>query len=111
MTYIPLAECEHGWLYHIRARNFWLGIYNEPTKEFIGIRTKFGSHYTFGEDHWDTGAPHGTVKPIKKLEKAPFETFTTDSREQLALNIFAWLDSKRNDYPRHAYPHEAPEHG
>lgn len=50
------------------------------------------------------------MKPIAKLERAPFETFTCDSRERLALDIFAWLDGKRFEYPYDIYPHEAPGH-
>jgi len=110
MTFIPLDQCQHGWLYYVRARNFRLGIFNEPEKEFIGIRTKFASRYLNGEDHWDTGVPFGTVKPIEKLEKAPFETLTCDSRQQLALDIFGWLDPKSYEYSEDERPHIAPGH-
>lgn len=111
MAHIPLDQCQHGKLYHIKARNFRLGIYNEPKREFIGIRTKFGSRYLFGEYHWDQGPPHGTVKPIAKLEQAPSWTLadwpegTPDYDD-----IFAWLEAKDDAYPRETHPHEAPGH-
>lgn len=54
-SFIPIGQCEHGWLYHIKARNFRLGIFNEPEKEFIGIRTKFASHVRrVPLGHWGT---------------------------------------------------------
>lgn len=108
--FLPIAECEHGWLYHIKARNFRLGIYNEPKKEFIGIRTKFGSRYLAGEDHWDTGEPFGTVKPIAKLVKSPFETLGEFMDGDAGETIFDWLEEKALVYPRDTYPHEAPGH-
>ncbi len=108
--FIPLDQCEHGWLYHIKARNFRLGIYNEVEKEFIGIRTKFGSRYLFGEYHWDTGEPFGTVKPITKLEQAPFEKLSERDDGDAGETIFDWLEVKDTEYPREKWPHEAPGH-
>ena len=110
MAFIPLDQCEHGQLYHIRARNFRLGIFNEPKQEFIGIRSKFGSRYLFGEYHWDTGPPFGTVKPITKLELRPFTEVSDLSDDPNYDAILAWLEAKDDEYPRDAYPHEAPGH-
>ena len=111
MAFIPLDQCEHGQLYHIRARNFRLGIFNEPKQEFIGVRSKLGSRYLFGEYHWDKGAPHGTVKPIAKLEQAPpWQLADWPEGTPDYDNIFAWLEAKADEYPRDAYPHEAPGH-
>jgi hypothetical protein len=92
MGFIPLDQCEHGWLYYIKAR------FNGPKKEFIGIRTKFGSRYLFGEYHWDTGPPHGTVKPVAKLEQTPDGWLLAD-----------WPEGTP-DYDADEYPHEAPGH-
>jgi len=60
--FIPLEQCEDRGLYRIRARNFNLGIFNEATKGFMGIREKFGSKYVFteyheGQHHFPTAAP------------------------------------------------------
>ena len=70
MRMIPFEKCEDGWLYHIDARNASIGIFRENEKGFNIARYKIGPPYLFMEYHWDTGAPHGTVKPIKKLCKA-----------------------------------------
>lgn len=67
-SYIPLSECKRGHLYRINSRNLSLGVY-DGNWGFIGIRTKFGDRYLFTELHWDTGPPHGTVKPIEELER------------------------------------------
>jgi len=109
--FIPLEECKDRHLYHIKARNFRLGIYDEAQKEFIGIRTKFGSRYLAGEYHWDTGPPHGTVKPIALLEASPFERVTDIPRECSDHDgTFAWLEQKASEYSQEEYPHEAPGH-
>jgi hypothetical protein len=39
----------------------------DGTRGFIGLRTKFDSTFLFTEYHWDTGEPHGTVKPTEDL--------------------------------------------
>ncbi len=109
--FIPVAECEHGYLYHVKARNFRLGIYNEDAREFIGIRTKFGNRYLFGEYHWDQGPPFGTVKPIAKLEESPFETISEHGGDgDVGETIFDWLEVKATEYREAAYSHEAPGH-
>lgn len=66
MTYLPLKDCIPGRVYRIKARNFTLGVF-DGREGFIGIREKFGHRYLFTEDHWDTGAPHGTVQPIEDI--------------------------------------------
>jgi len=70
-NWIPIDKCEDGRLYQICARNASYGIYRASEKGFEISRFKFGDNYTFTEYHWDTGAPYGTVKPMKKLEEAP----------------------------------------
>lgn len=69
--WIPMENCRDGYLYRILARNADYGIYNEKHKGFLISRFKFSDNYTFTEDHWDTGAPHGTVKPLMEIGKAP----------------------------------------
>ena len=72
-TYIPLPDCHHGYLYFIRARNFWLGVYNAESSGFIGIREKLGSTFLFTELHWDEDPMFGTVQPVELLELCPLE--------------------------------------
>ena len=55
-----MDQCVKGRMYRIRGRNISIGVY-DGEGHFIGIRQKFGSRYLDEEDHWDTGAPHGTV--------------------------------------------------
>lgn len=68
---IPLENCKHGYLYKIDSRNLILGVFNQESKGFIGIREKFGDEFLFTEYHWDTGAPFGTVKPQEELCQLP----------------------------------------
>lgn len=85
---IPMSQCEPGYLYVIQARNSRLGIYKGPKEGAFTIsRYKFGSNYTFDEYHWDTGAPYGTVTPLKKLCKAP--EFKDENEELEWLNEMA----------------------
>ena len=63
-SWIPLEFMAVGY-YVCSARNFAVGKWNGSTFEYI--RTKFGSSFPDTEDHWDTGNPHGTVRPIRYL--------------------------------------------
>jgi len=69
--FVPLKKCKHGWAYRIRSRNLGFGVFNSKTRGFVGIREKFGRTYLFEEYHADTGAPYGTVHPIRPIEKCP----------------------------------------
>ena len=64
---IPLHECEDGALYRLAARRIQFGIFRADTKQFEGIRYKFGNRFIDAEYHWDTGPPFGTVQPLVKL--------------------------------------------
>lgn len=72
-TYIPLLDCQHGNLYHIRARNFWLGVFSSQTNGFVGIREKLGSTFLFTELHYDTDPMFGTAQPTRLLEPCPVQ--------------------------------------
>ena len=85
-TWIPIDKCRDGFVYHIHARNAYVGIYDEKEKGFIICRHKFNDIFLFTEYHWDTGEPYGTVKPLHEIEKAP--TFKNGTEK---LN---WLDEK-----------------
>lgn len=88
--WIKLYNCQHGFLYHIAARNFCLGVFNESTKSFFGIRYKFGNQYIDDEYHWDTGEPYGTAKPLQLLGKSPFPDISDPDQ------LFEWLQSMEN---------------
>jgi len=91
--YIPMKECEHGYLYRIASRNLSFGVYDESVQGFIGIRYKFGDRYLFTEYHWDTGEPFGTVCPINKIEPCPHEL------DENSKELFEYLDKfKSEDY-------------
>jgi broad specificity phosphatase PhoE len=66
--WLTIDELEVGVTYFCKARNFRYGVWNG--KAFDYMREKFGDTYPATENHWDTGAPHGTVKPfVKRLVK------------------------------------------
>jgi hypothetical protein len=68
-TMISLKDCRNGYLYIIAARNAYVGIFNAKKKGFRISRFKFDRNYESVEYHWDTGEPHGTVRPYRKLFK------------------------------------------
>ena len=65
--YIPMNKCKDGHLYIIKARNADIGVYVADKKGFRISRFKFKDNFIYMEDHWDTGEPFGTVKPLMKL--------------------------------------------
>lgn len=69
-TIIPLAECRKGQVYELRSRNLERGVFDGETG-FIGVRAKLGSRYLFTEYHWETGPPHGTAAPLRRLGPVP----------------------------------------
>lgn len=89
---ISIQDCQHSYLYRISARNFSLGVYNEKSCGFIGLRYKFGDEFLFTEYHWDTGPPFGTVHPMEKLELY-CGVLEDDSQE-----LFNWLKEKEKQY-------------
>lgn len=87
--FIPLSECKHGHGYWLDSRNLCYGVFDENTKGFVGIRTKFTSRYLFTEYHWDTGAPFGTACPTSLDEKCPL-----DNLDEGNTTIFDWIQAK-----------------
>lgn len=69
--YISMNDCEDGYLYKIIARNAKIGIYCAKDRCFKISRNKLNLNFIDTEDHWDTGEPFGTVKPLEKIEKVP----------------------------------------
>jgi hypothetical protein len=64
--WIPKEELIKDRYYICKARNFDVGLWNG--QEFEYLREKFGMKFPDTEDHWDDGAPFGTVKPIQLWE-------------------------------------------
>ena len=81
-NFIPLKDCKHGYCYLVNCRNLDFAVFNEKKKGFIGIRTKFGHRFLDTEYHWDTGAPHGTAKPLKLIEKCPVDPIDDYIRDE-----------------------------
>ena len=69
MSYIAIPDLIVGHVYRLRCRNLTLGAYDGKT--FVGIREKFGRRYLDSEDHYDTGAPYGTVFPVEDMGPLP----------------------------------------
>lgn len=86
IDYIKLEDCKDGYLYRISARNGRYGIFVKELASFTLSRVKWGDNYLFDEYHYDTGAPFGTVLPLKEIEKAP--NFTSEEKKLEYLNKF-----------------------
>jgi len=93
-TYMPIKDCRPGYLYHINARNASYGIYKDKESAFEIARTKWPDFdpFLFDEYHYDTGAPYGTVLPIKELEKCPDDILKDDARR------LVWIKEKEKEY-------------
>ncbi len=63
-SWIPLESMVVGY-YVCSARNFTVGKWNGKSFEYI--RTKMSGSFLDTEEHWDTGTPHGTCRPIRYL--------------------------------------------
>lgn len=63
--WLTIAELEVGTTYFCKARNFQYGVWNG--KRFDYMRQKFGDTFPATEQHYDEGAPYGTVKPFIKV--------------------------------------------
>lgn len=94
---ISLKNCKHGWTYQLSSRNLIIGVFNEQTRGFVGLREKFGRTSLFTEFHRDTGAPHGTASPLGALE----ECSVKDLRESFDVICFDckgkvhWLENEK----------------
>lgn len=85
---IPLPACKSRWLYAIMSRNLSMGVYNQESRGFIGIRTKFGTRFLDTEFHWDTGEPFGTAIPYAALEQVPDDIELSDFNNK---KLWEWL--------------------
>lgn len=99
--YLTINELKPYYLYKIRARNGRYGIWLPEGEGFLIRREDFGDYYTFVEDHWDTGAPFGTVRPTEELEPTPFvrEDFIRKTQTREKYNeILNYLKNKTGEY-------------
>jgi hypothetical protein len=95
---IPLAELKHGGVYRIRSRNLNVGVFNEQTKGFMGIREKLGDRYLFAEYHWDIGAPFGTVHALEFLGMCPLVDIDSHNNTVEGNKaLFDYLETKTSE--------------
>jgi hypothetical protein len=66
IQYLKKDELVIGKSYECDARNFSVGVWNGSV--FVYTRYKFGSEFEDEEQHWDDGAPYGSVKPFKMVD-------------------------------------------
>lgn len=108
--YIPLDKCIKRGIYRIRSRNLSIGLF-DGEKGFIGIRTKFGDRYLFTEYHHDSGAPFGTVHPIKLIGELPPEIEVSETIGDLWVKLangnkkFGYRAVTRRDLAKGELPH------
>lgn len=94
-AYIPLKECEHGYLYRISSRNLTYGVFNKKTKSFIGIRTKFDRKYLFEEFHDETEPPFGTAMPLEKLNECPIKDLSDHISNPQYNELYNWISNEQ----------------
>ena len=92
--YLEMNQLKAGYLYEIKARNASYGIWLPQRKSFVISRVKFGDNFLFEENHYDSEA-FATAKPIKEIEKSPFDADDIDITE---------LKGRHGDYM--GYPNE-----
>lgn len=96
---IKLEDCTHRMLYSLHSRNLVVGVFNQETGEFHGIRTKFGNRFLDAENHYDA-QHHGTASPLVALKMLP-ENISLDLKDNREL--FEWLDNEYKWYTPHKY--------
>ena len=87
VEYLRHEQLEVGAEYYVLARNFEIATWNG--KEFVGKRRKFNTVFEDTEQHWDEGPPHGTVKPLAKLNDE-FEELNLNDRENNECFRLLW---------------------
>jgi len=92
-NYLKINELKNGYVYKIEARNAFYGVWIESKKAFIISRWKFQRNYLTLEYHWDLNNIVGTVKPIRILEKFPFELKDYSIKDTQNNEILDYLDS------------------
>lgn len=62
--FIPVGKLKHRAVYALRSRNLLVGVWDENSKGFIGVREKMRDTYLFTEYHYDLG---GTANATEEL--------------------------------------------
>lgn len=62
--FIPVGELKHRAVYALRSRNLLVGVWDDNSKGFIGVREKMRDTYLFTEYHYDLG---GTANATDEL--------------------------------------------
>ena len=109
--FIPLDQCVKGHVYRMHSRNLDPGVF-DGDRGFVGVREKFNSRYLFTEFHWDTGPPHGTVKPLEDLGPLPEDMETGCYLRHATDNL--WLIGGYGDWlpvTRRPLRPDEPAHG
>ena len=65
-NYIKIDDLVVGAKYKCYARNFSVGTWNGESFDYM--RQKFTMTFPDTEQHWDEGAPYGTVKPWERVD-------------------------------------------
>lgn len=120
--YSPMDQLKTDCLYWIVARNSHLGIWFEPIRGFVIPRKKFNLTFLDIEYHWDTHDekkfPHGTAKPFKLIEKAPFpikDVFDKKCKyleipdEKLGVAVLSYLLAKSAEISEEALLSKIPD--
>lgn len=97
--YLPLHEMADGHSYQIYARNAYVGIWIAQKQGFIISRYEMGDAPCLCvEYHWDVDHVLGTVKPLRRLEKATAQAMAHDS-DQDVQNTLSYLDQLEVAHP------------
>ena len=102
IDYLKMPELKDGWLYRIHARNADLGIWFAGNESFVISRFKFGRNFIFEEYHWDCES-FATARPIRELERAPFDPSVDFSMEGVRYprekEGLGYLNEARHRFP------------
>lgn len=93
IEYLKPEELKVGYLYEIDARNasygIWMGI---EYGEFLISRYKFGDNFLFEEIHVDLSKGFGTAKPLKEIERSPFNMTNFDFSDNIDTEVLEYLN-------------------
>jgi len=111
-SYIKIDLLKDGYSYKIWARNAYIGIWIKEENCFLISRYKVGKNPSLDREyHWDYCVDpeldwgkgrekglYGTAKPLKLIEKSPFEVkdFNQESRKK---QILKYLDDLEENNP------------
>jgi hypothetical protein len=97
IEYIKMEDLKNGYLYRIRARNARIGIWCKKLEGFLISRFKFFSNFLFVEYHYDAHPLYGTVLPIEKLERVPFNAGAISNGLNWEGPIYTYMLKYLND--------------